>query len=809
VSLPSLSRYEVLGRLAIGGMAEVWLARATGIAGFEKLVVLKTILPGLMENEQFLQMFINEARIAALLNHPNCVQIYDLGKEDDVLFISMEYIEGFSFSRMLKRAATLNLKVPMEIVVRVACDALSGLDHAHRLADREGKPVGLIHRDVSPDNLLLSFRGHTKVVDFGIAKAGVGTHVITRAGTVRGKYGYVAPEYLMGQPIDGRADLFAMGVVLYRALTGRRPFSGVNELELSQAVVHDTPVPPGAVFARIPQSLSDVVMRALEKSPAARFASARDMRVALEAAVPPAAPDEVGAFLSRLWPPDAPERQALESLAAGRIGETSGPLLESVIIQDESPGEAPSLATPHALSARDRATPQAGVTNTHATSHPTVRTPVPPDPGPEPDTSPGSRVRPLLTPQELAPREGAQEATRRESSKDVARREANPQFSQDAWAALAQATGKGRPSKPDLAPVAGPEAPVSVPQRPSRPDLIAAANAMLAAVGPPASDPKSDLKATQRVEAIPKPRPSHPDQMHTVNAKPSPELLRTLQLQGQKGELYVTVNRAPDAHLLRAAAGPAAPAPPPDEAMLPEPAYVADDRFLDVPPEPEDQPKTQVGTPVFPRSAPAPLPTELQEDDPPPRRGLGPRVWAVGAQALLAAPFLVVRSIGSGPHNETEPAPALATPPPPAAAPAPHPLGKIEVELQEAVTVLDGDTELGASPGPFELEPGPHTLRVTSKSWGIDQELSVTVNAGETVKVIGPLKHGTLQVRATPWAMVKLDGRPIGQTPLKPRDVYEGTHVVDLYNSELEVNKRLEVKVSAGESKTLNVRMNE
>src|SRR5438046_2873628 len=137
-------------------MAEVWLGRALGFGGFEKLVVLKTILPNLVTNPQFVQMFINEARVAAMLNHPNCVQIFELGKEEEILFIAMEYIDGFSLSRVLKRAKGLGLKVPLEVLARIACDALSGLEYAHRLTDREGKPVGLIHRDVSPDNLLIS-----------------------------------------------------------------------------------------------------------------------------------------------------------------------------------------------------------------------------------------------------------------------------------------------------------------------------------------------------------------------------------------------------------------------------------------------------------------------------------------------------------------------------------------------------------------------------------------------------------------------------------------------------------------------------
>ena len=154
---PTLARYQVLGRLATGGMAEVWLARSVGIAGFEKLVVLKTILPQLAQNPQFVTMFVNEARLAAMLSHPNCVQIFDLGQEGECLYIAMEYLEGFSLARVLRRSRVMGVPISEPIVSRIIMDSASGLDYAHRLKDREGHHVGLVHRDVSPDNLLVGF----------------------------------------------------------------------------------------------------------------------------------------------------------------------------------------------------------------------------------------------------------------------------------------------------------------------------------------------------------------------------------------------------------------------------------------------------------------------------------------------------------------------------------------------------------------------------------------------------------------------------------------------------------------------------
>lgn len=313
-------------------MAEVWLARSVGIAGFEKLVVVKTILPHLARSQQFVTMFINEARLAAMINHPNCVQIFDLGEEGGTLYIAMEYLEGFSFSKVLSRARQNNVTLSEPVVARIMMDAASGLDHAHRLKDREGRPVGLVHRDVSPDNVLVGFSGQVKVVDFGIAKA-VTPGIVpqtTSAGTVKGKHGYIAPEYLLGQPVDARADVFALGVVLYRALTGRRPFKGETETLVSLAVLEHEPTPPSELVPGLASGLSDVTMMALAKDPAQRFESARAMRQALEAAVRPAENEEVAEMMATLWAEGDPDRAVLHTLAQGEREELSNPAISAV-----------------------------------------------------------------------------------------------------------------------------------------------------------------------------------------------------------------------------------------------------------------------------------------------------------------------------------------------------------------------------------------------------------------------------------------------------------------------------------------------
>jgi len=333
MNAPQLSRYEVLGRLATGGMAEVWLARTRGVAGFQKLVVLKTILPSLANIPQFVSMFVAEAQLAAMLTHPNCIQIFDLGQEEGWLYIAMEFLEGFSLARLMNRAKQRGVALDDRVLARILMDAATGLDYAHRFTDRDGTHLKLVHRDVSPDNLLIGFSGQVKVVDFGIAKAATPAvmSIGTVAGTVKGKHGYIAPEYLAGKPIDARADLFALGVVLFRALTGKRPFRGDNEAELSMAVLRDPPLDPFSVKPDVNPGLAAVALKALQKDPAQRFESARAMRQAIEAAVGRAADSEdVAELMTQLWPRDDRERVALDSLASGTSEETSSPLLRGI-----------------------------------------------------------------------------------------------------------------------------------------------------------------------------------------------------------------------------------------------------------------------------------------------------------------------------------------------------------------------------------------------------------------------------------------------------------------------------------------------
>ncbi|QSQ16303.1 serine/threonine-protein kinase [Myxococcus landrumensis] len=282
MTIETYGRYQLLKRLAMGGMAQLYLARQPGPEGFEKLVVVKRILPHLAENDDFVKMFLDEARIAARLNHANVVQIFDLGAQDDSFFIAMEYIHGEDMRRVWKQSEAMAQPVPVPLVCRILIEACAGLDYAHKRTDpTTGKPLGIVHRDVSPQNILVTFEGGVKVVDFGIAKA-ADQATVTRSGVLKGKYSYMSPEQAAGQRVDCRADIFALGVVLYELLTSTRLFKRGSDIQTLAAVAECKVAPPSQVSSRVPQDLDAIVLKALAKDPAARYQEAVHLQLALE-----------------------------------------------------------------------------------------------------------------------------------------------------------------------------------------------------------------------------------------------------------------------------------------------------------------------------------------------------------------------------------------------------------------------------------------------------------------------------------------------------------------------------------------------
>jgi uncharacterized protein (TIGR02265 family) len=280
--LETFGRYQLIRKIATGGMGQIYLARQQGPVGFEKLLVVKRILPHLSEEEEFIEMFFDEARIAAALNHPNIAQIYELGEVGGDYFIAMEYVQGDSIRAVNERAATKRKGgMPIALKVRVIAEAAAGLDFAHRAKNPAGKALGLIHRDVSPQNILVGFNGGVKLIDFGVAKAADKVSQ-TETGSIKGKYAYMSPEQAKGEDLDPRSDVFGLGIVLHELLTGQRLFKRDVETATLKAVVQAKVAAPSTIVKGIPKALDAIALKALSKKRDDRFASAGDLQMALE-----------------------------------------------------------------------------------------------------------------------------------------------------------------------------------------------------------------------------------------------------------------------------------------------------------------------------------------------------------------------------------------------------------------------------------------------------------------------------------------------------------------------------------------------
>ena len=279
---PFGSKYVLLRHLATGGMADVFLARQTGSAGFVKECVIKRILPHLARDSQFVTMFLDEARLCARLNHPNIAQVYDLGQVGDDYFIAMEHVHGVDLERVIEvireRGET---HMPAQIAARIIASAADALEHAHNAVDALGRPLGIVHRDVTPSNIMVSFEGVPKLLDFGIAKASH-KQFKTEVGVVRGKAPYMSPEQVEGDALDARSDLFSLGAVLYELTTGKKPFDGETSHKIGMRILHDDPTPPTMIIDDYPELLEKVVMGALAKRPTERIQSARQLQTEIE-----------------------------------------------------------------------------------------------------------------------------------------------------------------------------------------------------------------------------------------------------------------------------------------------------------------------------------------------------------------------------------------------------------------------------------------------------------------------------------------------------------------------------------------------
>ena len=355
-------RYALCGEIASGGMATVHIARQVGAAGFARIVAIKRLHERYSRDPEFVAMFLDEARLVARIRHPNVVQTIDVVAEDGELFLVMEYVHGESLLRMTQMANRKNAVLPVPVVAAIVANALHGLHEAHEARGETGEPLGIVHRDVSPHNILIGTDGGARVLDFGVAKASQRIQT-THEGQLKGKLSYMAPEQITNLPVDRRTDVYAASVVLWEALTGTKLFQGGNEGAVLNQILLGPTRSPTRLNPSIPPALDVVVLRGLAHEPGNRFASARDMALAIERATPLATPTEIGALLTLICDQSISERarlismvemkssssnlreavDSLRSLASARVANDAGASANPGPIQTMSP---PPRGTP-------------------------------------------------------------------------------------------------------------------------------------------------------------------------------------------------------------------------------------------------------------------------------------------------------------------------------------------------------------------------------------------------------------------------------------------------------------------------------
>lgn len=313
----TLGRYELVRKLASGGMGEVYLGAVRGAAGFEKPVAIKRMLPHLAGDDEFVRRFIDEARIVVTLNHGNIVPVLDMGEQDGEYFIAMEYLPGKDLREVLRRAAANERAIPPGVALYITAEVCRGLAYAHRKVDEQGRDLGIVHRDVSPSNVILGWEGLVKLTDFGVARA-LGRLSDSLSGTLRGKIAYMSPEQALGEPMDGRSDIFSAGIVLWECLTGARLFEGDTDPAVLRKVQEGNVPPPSSVVPDLPGSVDAIALRALSRSAADRFGDMgefeQELQRLLHSEFNGAGAPELSGLLRDLFPREAGSGPSLPSL---------------------------------------------------------------------------------------------------------------------------------------------------------------------------------------------------------------------------------------------------------------------------------------------------------------------------------------------------------------------------------------------------------------------------------------------------------------------------------------------------------------
>jgi len=728
-----LSRsYQLIQKLAAGGMAEVFLARTEGPRGFSKTLVLKRILPHLAGDEQFVEMFLSEARLVAQLNHPNVVQIFDFGEFDGAYYIAMEFIDGPNLRALMRRAVYQGQSLPPALCAKIVASACEGLAHAHELVDPQTQqPLGLVHRDVSPDNILVARNGTVKVVDFGIAKA-VGQKHLTKAGMIKGKLPYMPPEQMRGRPLDRRVDVFALGMVLYELLTFHRPFSAKGEADIMEAILHKPMKRLAEYLPDAPEALERIVQRCLAKEREERYPSCRQLRADLERFVlstgEPVGAEELSALVARLMPAN----QAPLPVDADSSSIKSPP-------PQALPRKTPPPASKPRTSAARGSSPKARVQEPGSKERPAPDDPVPAAMGTD------RSIIPLVSSKDEPPNdEFAVTASSGEHSVPKGLPKNSVEVGQ---APTSQAKVRGRRGRRG-----GPKALLAV-------SLVAAVSAAIV-LG-------REQFASEEV---------HPSGAPTSSVKSS----ETAQV----------------AEIPPRADAPETRSPPP---MEPEPSAEASRPPEDSAPSPQPaEGRVEGGGVAGTQEAEEPGEKEPLEAQKPVALAKRIKARASGGSAAQKRQEAEAEPVHPPVETKTAPRPSPAAPEP---APEQPQLATAVLSSSPPAQIRVNGRFVGLSPVTLRDQPlGPVQVEVYDSVKGFSKHRTFVLEPGDNGELQIPVRQGTLELRIHPSAAVILDGKRLGETPLQPITLYEGTHGLRLENDQLGKHLITTVTIEPGET---------
>ncbi len=838
-------KYYLLERVNVGGMAEIFKAKAVGVEGFERLVAVKRILPNIAEDEEFIDMFVDEAKIAVQLTHANIAQIFDLGKVGDSYFIALEYVSGKDLRAVFNRARKSGEPIPIPMACHAMARVCEALDYAHNKKDATNKPLNFVHRDVSPQNILVSYDGEIKVVDFGIAKA-AGKASKTRAGILKGKFGYMSPEQVNGKEIDHRSDIFGVGICLYELLAGERLFAGESDFSTVERVRKADIMPPSTYNRRVPGELERIVMRALARDVDERYQTAMELHDELQAFAQesnnPFSRKNLSDYMRSVFAEELSQETARDqdyaTLALPEPEETEEPEVDSLPVT--RPGSLPASARRSRVStARGIPVVQPGPTGPMSARPASSRPPPPPSRPPAPSVPPPiprpqSIPPPHPSPQQLG---GAVHSPSARIDMDWEDEELSTQIYDRPEGPLLPL---GLLQQTDLR--FGPQAGQPSDMPPPGPQPISAVP------GEQTPAQLGDLTPAQLGEMAAPTLPSHPpDELDEPIEWPSPRRdLRPLALAagGLLGVVVaillakVTIFRGPDTGTLYVSTDPRDAQVTVNNARAPGntspfviPRVEADrSHFVQVSKsgyqtwsthvQLEGGQTKQLGPIVLkpiesgfvlnsePSGARVSVDgTEIAQFTPARVTTLTPGIHEIRLAREGYAPWQTQVHVVAGRILEL---PLAQLTPQKEGEPSSKRKGSPRTGSASSAAASDDADKPGqetSKPRPRDrrpTEPRPRDSRPTETT-PADQDVGERKAGGETTKPstgVVLLAKGTLRINTRPWSEVYVDGRPVGNTPLMRLELDPGSHKVRLVNRDFGIEQTITVNIAPGETVT-------